>query len=350
MHKVDISLKVTDDSQKNSDSSLTLGISGDSVDHSVVNALRRVVLTDIPIYGFYRSYMEIEKNTSIFNNDQMRLRLGMIPIPKLSTNIDFLDKKHYPYISGVYGSIKPDKEIEKHPDDDMDIHLYITASNPEQDELNVTSNDCKVYVNLEEKADVYDSENPLLIIKLRRNEEFKCHLSAKLGIAKLNNCWASVGTCYYDRIADNNYTFTMESLGQLSETEIFQKACRIILFKLETTRDFFKALPPDEETKSDKLIVKMEGENHTLGNLLTTTLQRHQKVLEAGYKMEHPSVDEIVIEITGDKTKPLKIMFEVIDYLKELFEKLSKSLGKSDKPKDINKKKKKLSRTKLSKH
>jgi len=57
-----------------------LNMSGRLINTVIVNTLRRVILTLIPTYGFNTENINITKNTSIFNNDYMRLRLSNFPI------------------------------------------------------------------------------------------------------------------------------------------------------------------------------------------------------------------------------------------------------------------------------
>ena len=66
----------------------------ENIDNCLINSLRRVILSDIPLLVF-RSFPEnenkiyIEKNTSRHNNEILKQRLGCIPI-----HIDDID---FPY-------------------------------------------------------------------------------------------------------------------------------------------------------------------------------------------------------------------------------------------------------------
>ena len=63
-----------------------------NTDLSITNALRRVVLSDIPVFAMKennngKKMIDIKKNTSQFNNQIIIQRLGCIPV-----NIDDIDK------------------------------------------------------------------------------------------------------------------------------------------------------------------------------------------------------------------------------------------------------------------
>ena len=75
------------------ESKLVLDISGKTVNEAVVNTIRRLVMDHIPTYAFCKESIDITTNTSIFDNDCMRLRLSQLTLPDIQNNvIDFPDK------------------------------------------------------------------------------------------------------------------------------------------------------------------------------------------------------------------------------------------------------------------
>ena len=53
------------------------------MDLSIVNGIRRVILTEIEVVGFYgedEPSVEIHKNTGPLHNEFMKHRIGLIPI------------------------------------------------------------------------------------------------------------------------------------------------------------------------------------------------------------------------------------------------------------------------------
>jgi hypothetical protein len=105
-------IKITELSKQESsglkNSQLVLEISGDSVNFAIVNTIRRLVMDYIPSYSFCNDSIEIAENNSVFNNDEMKLRLSQMTIPNISNKINHLEKKYW---KGVDYN---DKNIEKH--------------------------------------------------------------------------------------------------------------------------------------------------------------------------------------------------------------------------------------------
>ena len=60
------------------DSRLELDISGNNINHIIINTLRRITMSEIPIYVFNK--INIIDNTSIFNNNYIKLRIKNIPV------------------------------------------------------------------------------------------------------------------------------------------------------------------------------------------------------------------------------------------------------------------------------
>ena len=91
MNKVgNISVKKTsyDDSFLNS--RLELNINGNDIDHIVVNTLRRICLTNIPVYIYDK--FDFVENTSIFNNNYIKLRFRNIPVLGIETSSAFYNE------------------------------------------------------------------------------------------------------------------------------------------------------------------------------------------------------------------------------------------------------------------
>ena len=55
-------------------------LSGSDINYVIVNTIVRIGLSLVGSYTFNPDFITIERNTSIFNNDQMRLRISNIPI------------------------------------------------------------------------------------------------------------------------------------------------------------------------------------------------------------------------------------------------------------------------------
>ena len=69
-------LKVVNYEKNVGNTRLELGISGPNIDYVVTNTIRRTILSDVPIYAF--TQFKFNKNTSVFNNNYMKLNFNNI--------------------------------------------------------------------------------------------------------------------------------------------------------------------------------------------------------------------------------------------------------------------------------
>lgn len=334
--KVNISLISSDNN------STQILFEGESINYITVNTLKRIMMSDIPTYGFYKSHINIEKNTSIaYDNDQVRSRLMMLPVMGIIPQVKSLKMEYYPYVSGSYGSIVPDHPEVKDPKDKLDLQFYLQVDNKSDGILNVTTNDFVIRQNGEEIDNIYDEKEPILLIKLKPHESIKLQMIPNLGIARLNQCW-SVGHCFYEEEGKHKYPFTLEPLGNLDAFTIFDRACDIFIEKLKNIQEDLSQKKND--LKENKINLKFDHEDHTLGNCLSYALQIHKKSLNANYKMDHPQIRRIEINVESESTAVFTIINDAINYLIELYQEIQKQiakLNKSGKKEKVKKSKKK---------
>lgn len=283
---------------------------------TIINTLRRVSMDNIPCYAFHGDAMIFEKNTSIaFNNDYLRLRFSQLPIYNIKCDLFELPDKFWKNVD--FSST----DREKHPSEE-DIDIYINSKNITGDIINVTTNDITCYMN-NEKIKIYDDKYPILIIKLKPNEEIKCHLHAVLGIGEGNSIWASSINSYYE-ILDKDIIFSIESNGQFNEYEILIKSCKYIIKRIMDIKNTIK------DIKEDTLILELENEDHTIGNLITYFLQINDKIEFAGMAKPDLLQKKIVIKIKGTKqlddliNKTMDNIISYYDNIMSMLEKLSK--------------------------
>src|SRR5207302_1635944 len=96
--------------------------------------------------------------------------------------------------------------------------------------------------------------------------------------------------------------------------------------KLEYLRNFITSKYSEERDPNEIIEIQLFGEEHTLGNLLATILQKSDSVAKAAYVMPHPFIDQITIayKLTNKaKIGPIKLFVDTIDYLIKLFQKIA---------------------------
>ncbi len=299
-------------------SQLKLEITGNTTNYCLINALRRICIQDIPTYASCKKSITIEKNTSIFDNDYMKLRLSQLIIPNMQVNIPFLEDKYWKDVD--FG----DPNRIKHPNDDNIIEMYVNVTNETNSNFNVTSNHSKLYLN-GEPIKRFNEKFPLLLIQLKPNQTFSCRCIHVLSIGKLNNIWAGGNIYYeYEESDEHKFIMTLESQGQMDEYELLYKACIIMKEKLNIIRFKLK----DITTTESNLSIELWDEDSTMGELINTYLQDHDKIQFAGVKKPNLLIDMMVITYVTDAKKPLEPLYETLDFIDSIADFLLKKFDK----------------------
>ncbi len=84
------------------------------------------------------------------------------------------------------------------------------------------------------------------------------------------------------------------------------------------------------EDKQDFLLVEIDGEDQSIINILTETLNKVDGVMYAGYRIEHPLTGIITMSLKVDpsKTTPRKALAEAFKELGRLVKRLEEDVGK----------------------
>lgn len=322
---------------------LILTMEGTDATHYLMNTLRHVIYREIPTYAFYKSEINISKNTSVFDNNYMYIRLSMIPIPGVKCLIDFLEPTYYPYVAGATDTIKPEhpSKYQRSKEDDTDIYFYLNVKNDSNEIKNVMMSDGKIIINGKEVKNVYDEKNPSLVVKLKKGQEFVVSMRAIIGIQKLNDCWACASQVYFGKMDINKYVFVLKSLGQRTEWEILIVSCDILITKLMKFKENLMEKFSDNKQISalTSIIIMIERESHMMGNLLASTLYKHPKILFSGYKIDHPLEPEVTLELVSQQGYSVtKALFEGIDNIIAMFKYIKNEFKKAEKVKFVQNK------------
>lgn len=329
MDKIDISIKELKKQYPKGliSSELILEFSGNSVNKSLINALRRIGYEYVPTYAFTDETITIDSNTSIFNNDYMKLRLKQFTIPNVPIETNYLDPEYYVGVDYT----NPNRI--KHPKDNSLVEMYVNAKNTGNQIMNVTTNNAEVFIN-GDKQNKFDKEYPLLIVQLRPEETFNCRCVAVLGVGLINHVWSSLATSYFKEINENKFHLHYKSCGQLSEYDVVLKSAKILKKKIKSIKKKIdEEFDKDEIAKNMDMELVLENENHTVGNIINESLQDHKKVASSGLSKKNLLIETIYIHfiLFNEKDNPLTVLYDVFDYIiavsnviKEKVTKLSK--------------------------
>jgi DNA-directed RNA polymerase subunit L len=85
-----------------------------------------------------------------------------------------------------------------------------------------------------------------------------------------------------------------------------------------------------EQKKANELKIEVEGEGHSLLNLLQKTILEDETVEMAGYDVPHPLIDRAILYIRAKKKqKPQKVVKEAARKVHDLNKEFKKSFKKA---------------------
>jgi DNA-directed RNA polymerase II subunit RPB3 len=334
--------KITITSEENN----TLYFNISNLNHSLANSLRRIILSEIPTIVFRtfphsENKVEIISNTSRFNNEILKQRIGCIPIhindtdfplqdyiielemKNNSDNIQLITTEHFKIkniINGQYLSDKAVKEIFP-PDSITNDYIPITRLRP------------KLSDNL-------------------KGEELILTSTLDIGTAKQDGMYNVVSTCGYGATVDkvkandiwndkikelekegmteeeikfekenwfllegkritipDSFDFTIENIGVFTNFEIVFKACDIMISKCNKfisliENNEIEIKKNEDTTVNNEYIVTMENEDYTLGNALVYFLYEDfylkDKLSFVGFRIPHPHIPKGILRISFD--------------------------------------------------
>lgn len=284
-----------------------------NINVSYINAIRRIILSDIPCaifltYPYEKNLVNIEINTSRLNNELLKQRIGCIPI-----YLDIFDNK----------IDVDDYMIELHVKNNGNTMIYATTEDFQIKDLKMDK-----YLSKNIVKEIFPPDKItgdfIDIVRLRpsvydSSESGKCEeikLNAKLstGTAKENGMYNVVCTCSYGNTLDNVkiqeewnnryqqlktihnsaeidklkkdfmcldakrlykencFDFILESIGIYSNFKIIELASSILIKKLykiikdiKENTDYIKE---KNDTMDNCYIITIENEDYTVGKIL----------------------------------------------------------------------------------
>ena len=304
------------------------------VNVSVANALRRTITSDIPVVVFDDKNIEITKNTSRFNNEIVKHRLGCIPI-------------HIDDMNAPIDKFKISIETKN----DKDTIMYVTTA-----DFKVFVNDKEVSEESRRKIFPPNSYTHEYVIFLRlrprlsndlMGEEINMSSELMISSAKKNAMYNVVSTCAYGNTPDpvainkawtikkkeltnegiskkeiefeqknwlildskrhfleNSFDFIIETIGIYSNSKIILIACSIIIKKLQFIIDNVGdiSIKPSDTTIPNSFDIILKNEDYTIGKLIECYLYQYyyqgdKSLTFVGFSKTHPHYDYSIIRV-----------------------------------------------------
>lgn len=288
------------------------------------NLLRQVILEYVPTYAFTRDSITITTNGSVYDNDVMKERLSQLPIMNINHSVNYLDKKYWK-------TTITDDNL-NHPDDSFVIDAYVNVHNDDKKILNVTTDHLSVFINKKEIKNMYDSYDPILLIKLRHNEKFQCNMQGILGVPKKYENWCAASSVFYKYDKEkNNVTFTVSSYGQFDEITLLIKTCECIKLKMEIYHEYVNEVKNNTNSStSDSFMFELSfaDDNYTFTDFLNYIIQNMQDIEFSGIYKKSFLENNIFIKIISKSDDPFKPVHDAIDIVYNIYDEFQKKLSK----------------------
>ena len=346
------------------------------VNVSLANALRRVILTDIPTVVFRTSPYErnqttIHINTTRLNNEILKHRLSCIPIYITDHTID-LSK----YVV----------ELDKKNETD-------TIQNVTTEDFRIKDTETSKYLTDDETKRMFPpdpiTKDYILIVRLRpkisdsiSGEELKLEAKMEIGTAKENSTFNTSSTCSYAYTANpihqqrewqnkikllkeqgltedeieyeeynwklsdakrivlqDSFDFIIETLGVFSNKELVEYACDIMIQKCDTLLESITAstisILEATTTMKNSFDIILENEDYTLGKCIEFAMNhffyvQERKLAFVGFRKQHPSDSDSIVRIAFKKEGSIADLYGMLqvcaEYVKTTFVRIRSQL------------------------
>jgi len=338
-----------------------------------INAIRRTILSDVETVSFdideyQNSDLKVIKNSSSIHNEFLLHRLGLIPVNVEDVddfnpdNYKFVLKKQNNTNKLINVTSKDFKVTNLETGVDEDVSLFFPANDITKDNIliitlknNPTGEGEEIHVEgtcskgTGRKNSRFSPVSCIIFVNKRNDERaqqaFQEHISQletkpsadELKIlAKRFDIEEGDRYFYVDENGDpNRFEFTIETVGVISPGNIFKRACKKLAQKLN---QFNRNLDLALDSKESNIEIRESGgvmsgfditiknENHTLGFLLQTYINKLNEGVFVGYMNPHPLQNEIIIRVNfndNDINTVKSIFDKTTTYLISEFTKLS---------------------------
>jgi DNA-directed RNA polymerase alpha subunit len=364
---------VLDISEKNNVLKFTIS----NINVSMANAIRRVIIADIPTVVFRtaphnENQVVFNINTSRLNNEILKQRLSCIPI----------------YLNALDSLIK-DYSAEIDIKNDTDTLIYVTTA-----DFKIKSKTTDKYLSNEAVKSIFPpdpiSNQYIDICRLRPKlsdnlpgEHLKITCNFNIGTASENGSFNVVSTCSYANTPDlfkisqakeeklldlkskyddeteityqitdwmnldakritipDSFNFKIETIGVFKNVEIVLNAVNIIIQRLKKIIDIYSKpnslIINSTATIANAFDINLEEEDYTIGKILEyilyETYYNNQKTLSfCGFRKPHPhinlSIIRLAFETTADKNTVIEYIVNASNIAIKYFENLLPSFG-----------------------
>lgn len=328
-------------------------------DVSLINGIRRIMTGEIPVIAVNRDSVLLPKNTSVFNDDFLSHRLSMMPVDN-----EFLKNENIEF-----------------------INFTCEMKNEKEGLMDVLSGDFEFTHNEKGKLKNLFVSQTILFCRLKFGQEVSVRGSLILGVAKDNGAaFSPVASPFYIFEKDNKaieemkkgmdnkekkdfeskdenrvylktdkdtplkYNFKFDTLGSFEPKTIIDNTMVIYKKKLEDIKNNIIEKKTDSvyiyepEVELQCLDFRMNKEDDTVGNLISSYLYYDEEVSYAAYVVPHPLDKTVIVRLSLKENNTIeniiKKFLNKIQYLIGLINEFETKIilsnsGKKEEVKDI---------------
>lgn len=317
---------------------------------SIVNGLRRTIMSDIDvaILDTRKDAIDIEINTSMFNNEIIKQRLGCIPVfineldesvkdlrmvldrENTSNSIEYVTTKDFKLIDKKTNKELPENKVKEifPPNKQTKSYILFARLKPEISkeikgeriklscDLNISNAkvngmynvvSCCAYKYAVDKIKQQAEWEKIESKMMEATDEIDAAaLQEKISYEKEN--WFNHEGLRYTK--EGSYDFCMETLGIYSNKDIVRKACDVLMLKLNQIKNSSEnsklfsvnTMPVALKNSFDIILYK---EDYTIGKILEYIMHysyyRKGLLSFVGFSKKHPHDDNSIIRIAFSK-------------------------------------------------
>lgn len=265
-------------------------------DLSYANALRRIIIAEVATMAI--DIVNITSNTSPLFDEFIAHRLGLIPLVSDGVNeyvfhrdcncSEFCEKCSVQFYLDV-----------KCTDDQMDV----TTKHIKQ----VNKDNTVVPVN-------YVDEDPIVIAKLKKNQELNIHMIAKKGTGKEHSKWSPVSACVMQHVPEIEFLqdrFIIDKLS-INQKKEFVESCPNKVYRYDEVRKIVQIDNKLSCTYCEECLKKLEtfGVEHTTAIKIAPITNRFLFKVETVGSMKP---EQVVIDALNEMKKKLLIILNVVE-------------------------------------
>ena len=349
-----------------------------NVNVSIANALRRIMLSEIPCVVFRttpyeENKVDIQINTTRLNNELLKQRISCIPV----------------HISDTSAPIE-NYTIELDKLNDSEVIDYATSG-----DIKIKDISTDKYLSDSAVKEIFPADkltnDYIDIARLRPGEQLKLSAKLDIGMAKQDGSFNVVSACAYaatpdnEKIADqlsslekslkdkgetkdniefekkdwlllkgqtftkkDSFDFKIETVGQFENMDLVYRACHVMLSKLEKFKSDISSnhelITSSENTIPNCFDIKLIKEGYTLGKAIEYVMYaRHydrestisdKRLNFCGFRKQHPHIDESIIRIGFKEPTEKSILIELLvsaaTKLEEIFNNVASDFQQTD--------------------